>query len=98
MEITKAEADISTHLWTNIFEARGFLSCFESLVPVIFLMGGLQQHRGFQMSRKMSRWFQGDEADVQGVPWGQRRHLIGPLMICKAVQVSKRVQGGQGGC
>ena len=63
-----------------------------ALVPVIFLMGGLQQHRGFQMSRKMSRWFQGDEADVQGVPWG-KRHLIGPLMICKVVQMSKRVQG-----
>ena len=54
-------------------------------------------HREFQMSREMSRWFQGVEADFQGVPWGQRRHLIGPL-ICKAVQVSKRVQGGQGGC
>ena len=39
----------------------------------------------------------GQEGHVYGVPWRQRRHFIGTPIICKAVQVSLRVQGGQGG-
>ena len=41
---------------------------------------------------------QGVKGDVQGVPGDQWRHLMGPLMICKAQQVFLRFQWGQGTC
>ena len=43
------------------------------------------------------RGISGAKADVKEVPWmHQRRHLIGPLVHCTAIQVSQRVQGGLG--
>ena len=37
------------------------------------------------------------QADVYGVSWGQRRYLIGPLMICVAVQY-RGFKGVEGRC
>ena len=60
------------------------------------LRGRLGDSRG---SMGMSRGPQGVKANVLGVSWGQRWHLIGPLMICKAVQYrwAKGSQGVKGG-
>ena len=48
--------------------------------------------------RRTSIRSQGVKGGVRGVPGGQRRHLMGPLIIYRALQVSLRIQRGRGAC
>ena len=60
--------------------------------------------------KRMSGVSRGEKGDIhkvpgglgrlqfRGVPAGQRRHLMGPLIICRALQVSLRIQRGLGAC